>query len=366
MATTKTDANGSFVAIFNVPMAEIGAHLIKALDDYNNYAEVTYTVTWVPSGEVNLLAVEVDVGSIHFRGEVAEFYVLTALNGVPVNVTNLSVNIYKPDGTREVLAAERKATGLYLITYDVSTEARTGTYTLMVEASADGVYGASLRSFLVSQTLTNWNATLLTIEDGIATLQTDVGVIKMNLTSVDAKIDVVQGDVVIIKTNVGEIKVDVAYVKSVIESTNATLVAIQGDIAIVKTDIGEIRGMITSIQGDVATIETDLGQMKVALPGSGGTSGIQYISAAGLSISSFFSGIAATAAIIAVMLLWNSPAVRSKMEVEPTEKLKPKAELERKPKRRVKKRPKAKAKLKRETKRKTETKTKEKGRGRRK
>jgi len=355
IATTTTDVNGSFVAIFSVPMAEAGVHLVKALDDYVTYAEATYTVTGVPAEEVNLLAVEVDVGSIHFRGEAAEFYALTALNGVPVNVTSISAIIYKPDRTTEVLTAERKATGFYLVTYDIPADAPSGTYALRVEAGVNDVNGASLCSFLVSPTLTNWNAALVTIEDGIASIQTDVGMIKMNLTSVNAKIVAVQGDVAIIKTDVGEIKADVAYVKSVVENTNTTLIAIQGDVAVLKTDIGEIRGVITSIQGDVATIETDLGQVKVALPSSGGTSGMQYISVAGLSISSFFSGIAATAAIIAVMLLWSSPAVGPKMKRKSTEKLKPKPKL---PKRQVKKRPRVKAKPKTKLKRKTKTKTK--------
>jgi subtilisin family serine protease len=375
MATTKTDANGSFVAVFNVPTAETGTHLIKALDESGNYANATYTITWVPTGEVTLLAVEVDVGLVHFRGEVAEFYVLTAINGVPVNVTSISVEIHKPDRTTEVLTAERKATGLYLITYTIPTDAPTGTYTLTVEANVDGVNGASLGSFLVSPTLADWNAVLVAIENSIATIQTDVNTIKMNLTSVDAEISAVQGDIVIIRTDIGEIKADVAYVRSVIENTSATLVAIQGDVAVVKTDIGEIRGLITSIQGDVATIETDLGQMKVALPSSGGNSGMQYISAAGLSVSSFFSGIAATAAIIAVMLLWSSSTVRPKMREKPMEVLKPDPEP---PTKEVKKRLKTRTKPKRKmkpkritrTKTKTETrkkaKTKAKVRGRRK
>lgn len=306
IATAKTDINGSFVAVFNAPTAEFGAHRIKVLDDYGAYAEATYNITWGATSEVNVLAVEVDVGSIHFRGEAAEFYILTTLNGVPVNVTNISATIYKPDTTKEDLAAESKATGLYLITYEIQANALNGAYTLKVEADINGVNGGSLCSFLVSSTLTNWNAALVSFEDGIATIQTQVGIIKMNVTSVNAKIDSVQEDIAVIKTDIGEIKADVAYVKSIVEKSNVTLIAVQGDTAVLKTDIGEIRGIITSVQGDVATIETDLGQLKVAMSSSGRISGIQQNSDAGLYILMFFSGTAVTAAIIFVVLLWSS------------------------------------------------------------
>jgi hypothetical protein len=306
IATAETDLNGSFVAVFNAPTAEFGAHRIKALDEYGAYAEATYDITWVATSEVNVLAVEVDVGRIHFRGEAAEFYILTTINGLPVNITNIGATIFKPDTTKEDLTAETKATGLYLITYEIQADALNGAYTLKVDADINGVNGGSLRSFLVSSTLTNWNAALVAFEDGIATIQTQVGMIKMNVTSVNAKIDAVQGDIAVIKTDIGEVRAYVAYVNSIVEKSNVTLVAIQGDIAVLKTEIGEIRGMITSVQGDVATIETVVGQLKVALSSSEGTSGVQPNSDAGLYILLFFSGIAVTAAIIAVVLLRGS------------------------------------------------------------
>jgi hypothetical protein len=303
MATAKTDVNGSFVAVFNTPVAEFGAHRIKALDDYGAYAEATYNTTRGATSEVDALEVEVDVGSVHFRGEVAEFYILTTLDGVPVNVTHISATIYKPDTTKEDLVAELKTTGLYRITYEIQANALDGDYTLKLEVNINGANGSALRSFLVSSTLNNWNAALVALEDGMAAIQTQVGMIKMNITSVNAKIAAVQGEIVVIKTDIGEIRADLVYVKSIVEKSNVSLTAIQGDIAVLKTDIGEIRGTITSIQGGVATIETDLGQLRVALTGSWRESGVQQTGDAGLYVLLFFSGIAVTASIIAVMLL---------------------------------------------------------------
>jgi len=304
IATTTTNANGSFTAVFNVPMAEAGIHIVKVLDDYGTYAEATFTVTGASDIEMDVLAVEMDVGSIHFRAETAEFYVLTTLNGAPVDVTEITATIHKPDRTTETLTAEHIAASIYLITYNIPANASAGTYTLSVQANVDSVNGASLRSFLVSLTLTDWSAILLAVKDGVATVQTDIGVIKMDLASTDAKIVATQGDVVTIQTDVGEIKTDVAYIKPIVENSNATVVTIDGDIATVKTVVGEIQGTITSIQEGVAIVKTNVGEVKADLPDlDGTTSTLSSISTTGLSVSSILSGIVAAMAFIAILII---------------------------------------------------------------
>lgn len=319
VATVRTNENGSFVAVFNIPLAEAGIHLIKAEDGYGNGAEIVYTVTSSSTG-TDLLMVEVYVGSIHLRGEMAEFYALTTLNRVPVNVTSISAMIYKPDRTIEVLVGEQKATGTYSLTYDIPVDAPNGTYMLRVDASVNGVNGSSIAGFLVSPTLTSWNAILVAVKDDLAVIQSDIGTIKMNLTdvrsriymiyedvavvrtdigqisvnltSINAIITAVRDDTVIIKTDVGQIEIDVAYARSVIESNNNTLVQVQGDIATVKTSIGEIEGVITAIQDDMVTIETELGQIKVALQASGTGSGLPHLPITELLILFFFVVVA--------------------------------------------------------------------------
>jgi len=304
IATTTTNADGDFTAVFNVPMAEIGVHIVKALDNYGTYAEATITITGASGTEMDVLTVEMDVGSIHFRAETAEFYVFTTLNDVPVDVAKITTTIQKPDRTTETLTAEHMATSIYLITYNIPANASTGTYTLNVQASVDGINGSSLRSFLVSLTLTDWSANLLAVKDGVATIQTDIGVIKMDLASIDAKIAAVQGDVVTIKTDIGEIKADIAYIKSIVENTNATVVTIDGDVATVKTVVGEIQGTITSIQEGVAIVKTNIGEVKADLPDfDGTTSTLNSISATGLSFSLMLSGIVVAVALIVILII---------------------------------------------------------------
>ena len=304
IATTTTDAEGSFVAVFNVPLAEAGTHLIKALDDCGAYVEATYMLTATDGEETDVLSVQMDVGSVHFRAETADFYVLTTLNGVPVDVTEINATIHKPDRTTETLTAEHIATGIYLATYNIPANASAGTYTLSVQADVGGVIGASLRSFMVSLTLTEWSASLLAVKDDIATVQTDVGMIKMNLASTHAKIVAVEEDMVVMETDIGEITADLAYIKPLVESTNATVVSIEGGVATVETCVGEIQGTITSIQGNVAIVETDIGEVKADLPDlDGTTSTLNSASITGLFVSSILSGIVVLASSMGIVII---------------------------------------------------------------
>jgi subtilisin family serine protease/archaellum component FlaC len=306
IATTDTDVNGSFAAVFNVPVSEPGPHLIKALDDYGHRAEVSYVV--IPSsgpGEARYLTVTVKVGSIYLRGESAAFHILTTLNGVPIDVDIIDVKIFKPDRTSELVANVREAAGFYTVAYEVGTDEPTGTYTLIVEANVNGVNGSSIGSFLVSQTLNGWNAALVSIEEDLAIIQTDIGNLRINLSNVDAKISTVTNDVATIETSVGKIEVDVQYAISVIESTNSTILKIEGDVATIKTEIGEIKGIISAIQDDIATIETELGQIRMLLPTSGGTPlGMPSISVTDIGILMLLAAIAT----VVTALVWSGIA----------------------------------------------------------
>jgi len=304
MATARANADGSFVAVFNVPVAEVGAHLVKALDGYGACGEAQYMVSVAEGADADVLSVEMDAGPVHFRTEAADFYVLTTLNGIAVDVTGINATVHKPDSTRETLTAEHMAAGIYLVAYSIPANASSGTYTLSIQADVGGVSGTCLRSFLVSLTLTDWSASLLAVNGDMATVQTDIGVIKVNLASADAKIVAVEGDMVIMETDIGEIKADVAYIKPIVENTNATVVKIEGDVATIETSVGEIQGTITSIHGGVAIVETNIGEVKANLPDSdGATSTLNSFSSMGLSVSSVLSGIVVAASCMSVLIM---------------------------------------------------------------
>jgi len=199
------------------------------------------------------LDVDADVGSIHFRGEMAEFYILVSRLGKPVDA-EISAMLYYNGTTHADLGAfaEHIATGLYRVPYTIPMNASTGSYALVAGATYCTLEGTTLRSFLLSSTLTSWNAWITDVQGDLATIKTDVGIIKLSLESLDTKLVSINGRIFAIETNMGTIKVD-------IDDIELRLTNIEGDMVSIRTALGDINGTIVSIQGDIANIKTDIG-----------------------------------------------------------------------------------------------------------
>ena len=223
--------------------------------------------------ELPVIDVKVDVGSIYFRGEKAEFYFSVAPeSGISIDATTINAALYFDGALFADLspAVKHVATGLYMIPYTIPLDAKTGTYTLVVKASYFISEGTALKSFLISSTLTGWDASIKKIEGDIATIIIPgLNDIKMNLTDIGAKVVAIKETVAIIETHVGTIKADVATIKPVIAK-------IEGDVVAIKTTLGEVQLTVGAIQS-TATM--------------------------GLTVASILSAIAAIAAILAVVLL---------------------------------------------------------------
>jgi len=149
------DEYGSFSATFSIPLSEAGSHSIKAWYDFN-CVETPFTVI-----DVTLLEIQMDVGAIFFKGETAEFYVQTSLNGVPVDATSINVTLHKPKGAIETLMAQRIGTGLYKIECPIKGKgSMLGTYALIIEASCSSntvsAVGTCLKTFIVKSPWRVW------------------------------------------------------------------------------------------------------------------------------------------------------------------------------------------------------------------
>ncbi|MEM3357113.1 MAG: hypothetical protein QW166_04730, partial [Candidatus Bathyarchaeia archaeon] len=218
------------------------------------FAAVSQAYATIPLGPLD---VEADVGSIHLRGEIADFYILVSLSGAPIDAT-LTADLYYEGKLNANLTGliQPVATGLYRIPYTIPYDASAGTYALVVNAYSDSATGATLKTFLLSQTLTGWSAWLTDIQNNIVTIKTDVNTIKVSLDTVNARITSIEGDIVTIQTDMGSIKTDIATI-------GLTLSSISGDIAIINTAIGSIQGSIISIQGSLMTINTNVGLIQV-------------------------------------------------------------------------------------------------------
>ena len=199
------------------------------------------------------LEVEIDVGSVHFRGEVAEFYILVSLSGNRLDV-GIRANLYHKGTLNADLTSlvEHVDTGFYRIPYTVPYHGSAGAYTLVIDASFSSFAGTSLKSFLLSQTLTGWNAWLTEIRDKTASIETDVGLIELSLENLNAKLTRIDGNIATIQTEMGTIKAN-------INDIGLTITEIEGNIATIVTSLGNIQGIITLIQGNIAIIKTDIG-----------------------------------------------------------------------------------------------------------
>lgn len=235
------DNIGNFTFTFNIPVSTAETQLIKAYNT-EGYGSATFTVK-----DITQLNVQIDVGEMHFRGEIAEFYAQTTFKGKAVNATITSAVLYKPDGTTENVLAQSITTGLYELSYTIPVDASTGTYTLVIAAEyvTDTIEasGTSFKCFLISPTLTYTNAYVVEIKENMATVVIpDLGAIELNLTAMNATLDNI-------------------FLK---------VTAINGTTATIQTTLGIMNGTITSIKDNMATIvvpglgqiETDVSSLK--------------------------------------------------------------------------------------------------------
>jgi len=271
-----TDVYGYFEYQFVVPITKPGVYSVSAYGISGPWSAEAEKLASAPLTVVEgqPLDLEVNVGSTHFRGELAEFYVKTAFDGNLVNAKIDKAKLYYSNGSANLdLASDVQAvdTGLFRIPYSIPGDATKGTYTLVVEAhyyaDATEAYGTGSGNFLVSPALTTQNALLIELEDNIGSIViSDLGIIKVNLTAINAKLVSV-------------------------EEGEAT---IQSDIGTLKTNTDTINAKVTSIDGNVATISSDLGTVKSQVT----TTGFQVETAALI-----FSLIAAAGSMLSVLLI---------------------------------------------------------------
>ena len=251
------------------------------------FVSLSQAVITVPSEPEIKLDVEADVGSTHFRGEIADFYVLVSLSGVPTDAT-VNASLYFDGVLYANLTSlvQHVDTGLYRIPYTIPCEAEAGTYALVVDANYLSIRGTTLKSFLLSQTLTGWNAWLTEIQNNVAIIKTDIGTIQVSLENINATITNIEGNMVTIETDIGIVETNVNNIllnvtniqgntteistilgdlEGSILTINEGIMTINTTIGMVQTNISSLNATLTEIQGSMATIETNVGQIQVSL-----------------------------------------------------------------------------------------------------
>jgi len=248
----KTSTNLTFV--WNTTDAAVGEYTIKAQASVvagesdigdNTFIDGKITVLQVT------IDVEVDVGSVHFRGELAEFYVLVSVLGEPVDA-NINALLYYNGTSYADLSqsGEYVAKGLYRVPYTISTDAPTGTYALVVEASYLSLRGTSLKSFLLSPTLTG---TLISLNGTVAWIKTEIGIIEGRITSIEGRI--------------ATLETDIGTVKTILEGWTG------GTTSPISTPLGDFQILVLTMSTLEDTIAFSDNVLTITLSGPPGTTG---------------------------------------------------------------------------------------------
>lgn len=267
----ETDPSGSFKASFELPYTPLGNHKVTAVDSLGNYTSVTYTLT-----SSYPISISMDVGSIYYRGEMADFLALVSKRGIPLDVTTLEATLIKPDGSTQNLssAVVNLQKGVYKIDYTIPGNADAGTYAIIVNATVTVQditrYGSALKAFQVSRTFSNMNAMLEDINGTVATMSLDVGPILIKLDEVNASLT----SLILTENNevLARISSTAGAITSKINALNPSLASIENstasiltDLGSVKTDLKTIGAQIASISGNTAHITSLIGSLNMSL-----------------------------------------------------------------------------------------------------
>ncbi|MEM3699753.1 MAG: PKD domain-containing protein [Candidatus Bathyarchaeia archaeon] len=216
-------------------------HVSLTVKDDDNLTD-TYAVDVIIGEKID---VEVDVGVLYFKGETAEFYVITSILGQPLNVTSIRAELYYKGTLFANLSGsvQHVADGVYRIVYRIPLQAANGTYALVVAVDCGSLKGFSLKCFLVD----GWiEATLADIKNGIATIIVpNLGEIEANLTQINARLIGIEGVFGILNSSLGEIKVN-------LNSINASIVEVKGSCVIFETGLGEIAFSLDGLHSAVS------------------------------------------------------------------------------------------------------------------
>ena len=293
-----TSATGALTAAaFSVPSLTPGTYVVTLVDQYGASATVTGGFT------INAAPVTTIITAASFaQGDTISFSIVTTeasyTAGPIVTIrdpagTTWFVSIAWPltgTTTKTVLFQDQLISGQHIV---LPSNAPLGSWnwTVTYTPQSTGVPTKATDLFTVSaggiggvvSAINGLNATLVSIQNGIATLTTNVGTVTTSVNSLSASISSISGGVVTIQTNLGTVTTKLSSIDAVIgyiandtatlstslgpittqlSAINPTLTSIQGDVATIKTDVGTLQGTVTSIKDGVATIQTGVGTLQ--------------------------------------------------------------------------------------------------------
>ncbi|MCX8178151.1 MAG: hypothetical protein N3F10_07685, partial [Candidatus Bathyarchaeota archaeon] len=106
------------------------------------------------------------------------------------------------------------------------------------------------------------NVTLVGVSRNVATLITDSGIVKADLSTLKTMLTRMNATLVSISGGVATISTSVGTIRSSVDALSPKVTSIEGKVATIETAVGTIKGEVESIDGNVATVKTDVGTIK--------------------------------------------------------------------------------------------------------
>ncbi|MEM4971069.1 MAG: sialidase family protein [Sulfolobales archaeon] len=210
---------------------------------------ISITPEDIESGHSNIIAIEgrgfprearlgISIGSMIVNKEVwsdssGSFKIYLNIDSLPPG--NISIQIFDPTNG-----------------YIIASKGISITPNSLLTAISSQIAGGFTN---ISAMLSSIGARLIAVENGLALVNTSLGILRLDLKSINGSIAKLDGDIAMLSTDLGVLKVRV-------DDLGARVVNISGDLAVVRTSVGDIVGRVSAIQGNFATVITDLGVIR--------------------------------------------------------------------------------------------------------
>ncbi len=265
---------------FNYPVV-IGAHMQVYFDNVLVYSG---PAVWNSQGTLNatfLMPNQKYTESRTFSVNVQFSYTLYVPAGYYGNPSGYYYNVYSPYPYNSQPGKLTVVVGGMLTGVDVSSDLATiktmisGVWQT-VNVSADslksgqmnienGILEIKAMGAEIKSTLSAVNATIQGISDNMVVLNTKLGQIKATLDQLNATLISIDNGVMDIKTAVGNLQASVSDLNAKVDSISGDVATIKTDVGTIKASVSDLDAKITKLQGDVATIQTTLGTVNVKL-----------------------------------------------------------------------------------------------------
>jgi archaellum component FlaC len=120
------------------------------------------------------------------------------------------------------------------------------------------------------------NATVVAINDGMATLLTTMGELNVSITNLEATIVALDGTIATVSTAIGTIQTDLTALGATIDSIEGNVATIKTDCGTIKSSVSSLSSSITSVSNGMASIQTAIGGFETTLDSIDAVVGAMY------------------------------------------------------------------------------------------